>query len=31
MSIQEASTLAGTNKNDILARISARPPRIYIK
>ena len=29
MTIQEASTLAGTNKNDILARISARPARVY--
>ena len=29
MTIQEASTLAGTNKNDILARLSLRPVRIY--
>ena len=31
MTIQDASTLAGTNKNDIIARIPARPPRKYIK
>ncbi|MGN0721474.1 MAG: alanine racemase [Anaerovoracaceae bacterium] len=31
MTIAEASTLAGTNKNDIIARITARPPRVYIK
>ena len=31
MTIDEASKLAGTNKNDILARLSARPPRIYTK
>lgn len=31
MTIAEASALAGTNKNDIIARISARPPRVYIK
>lgn len=29
MTIEEASRLAGTNKNDILARLTARPPRIY--
>lgn len=31
MTIAEASTLAGTNKNDIIARITARPPRVYTK
>lgn len=31
MTIQEASTLAGTNKNDILARLSLRPVRVYLK
>ena len=31
MTIQEASALAGTNKNDILARISLRPVRVYRK
>lgn len=31
MTIQEASQLAGTNKNDIIARITARPPRVYVK
>ena len=30
MTIEEASKLAGTNKNDIIARIPARPPRKYI-
>ena len=29
MTIEEASKLAGTNKNDIIARITARPPRVY--
>lgn len=29
MTIQEASQLAGTNKNEILSRLMARPPRIY--
>lgn len=29
MTIDEASKLSGTNKNDILARLTARPPRIY--
>ena len=29
MTVQEAATLAGTNKNDILARISLRPVRVY--
>ncbi len=29
MTVQEAATLAGTNKNDILARLSLRPVRIY--
>lgn len=29
MTIEEASKLAGTNKNDIISRITARPPRIY--
>ena len=29
MTIQEASILAETNKNDIIARITARPPRVY--
>ena len=31
MTIQEASALAGTNKNDILARLSQRPVRVYLK
>lgn len=31
ITIAEASALAGTNKNDIIARITARPPRVYIK
>lgn len=31
MSIQEASELAGSNKNEIVARILARPPRVYVK
>ena len=30
MSIDEAAKLAATNKNEIVSRISARPPRIYI-
>lgn len=30
MTIEEAALLAGTNKNDIIARIPARPPRKYI-
>ena len=29
MTIAEAADLAGTNKNEIVARIMARPPRIY--
>lgn len=29
MDIQEASELAGTNKNEIIARIMARPVRVY--
>lgn len=29
MSVEEASKLAGTNKNEIVARILARPPRVY--
>lgn len=31
MTIEDASHLAGTNKNDIIARIMARPPRVYVK
>ena len=31
MSIHEASILAGTNKNEIVSRISVRTPRVYIK
>ncbi len=31
MTIQEASELVGTNKNDIICRLSARPPRVYIR
>jgi alanine racemase len=31
MDINEASILSGTNKNEIVARITARPPREYIK
>ena len=31
MTIEEASALAETNKNDIIARIAARPPRVYVK
>lgn len=30
MSIQEAADLSETNKNEIVARISSRPPRIYL-
>ncbi len=30
MTIEEAASLAGTNKNDIIARLTARPPRVYI-
>ena len=30
MSIQEASELAGTNNNEIVARLLPRPPRVYI-
>lgn len=30
MSIQEASELACTNKNEIVARILPRPPRVYV-
>lgn len=29
MSIEEAASLAGTNKNEIVSRLTARPPRIY--
>lgn len=29
MDISEAATLAGTNKNEIVSRITARPPRVY--
>ena len=29
MSIDEAAVLAGTNKNEIVSRLTARPPRIY--
>lgn len=31
MTIAEASSLAETNKNDIIARIAARPPRVYVR
>jgi alanine racemase len=31
MTIQEASELASTNKNEIVARILSRPPRVYVK
>lgn len=30
MSIDEAAKIAQTNKNEIVSRISARPPRVYI-
>lgn len=30
MTIEKAAEMTGTNKNDILARISARPPRKYV-
>ncbi|WP_130862357.1 alanine racemase [Bacilliculturomica massiliensis] len=30
MSIAEAAELAGTNKNEIVSRLAARPPRVYI-
>lgn len=30
MSVEEAAKLAGTNKNEIVARIMARPPRVYV-
>lgn len=29
MSIEEAAKIANTNKNEIVSRISARPPRVY--
>lgn len=29
MTIQEACDILGTNKNDVLCRLTARPPRIY--
>ena len=31
MSIPEAAALLGTNKNDVICRLTARPPRIYMK
>lgn len=31
MSIQEAALLAETNKNDIVSRLTRRPPRVYMK
>ncbi len=31
MSIPEAAALLGTNKNDVICRLTARPPRIYAK
>ncbi len=31
MDIPEAASLAGTNKNEIVARLTARPPRVYIE
>ncbi len=31
MTIQEACELASTNKNEIVARILSRPPRVYVK
>lgn len=31
MTIAEAASLAGTNKNEIISRLTARPPRIYVK
>jgi len=31
MTIEKASKLAETNKNDIIARLTARPPRVYSK
>lgn len=31
MTIEEAARMADTNKNDIIARIMARPPRVYVK
>lgn len=31
MSIQEAANLSGTNKNEIVARIAVRTPRVYVK
>lgn len=30
MSIEEAASLAQTNKNEIIARLAQRPPRIYV-
>ena len=30
MDIAEAAALAGTNKNEIVARLMARPPRVYM-
>lgn len=31
LDLETASKLAGTNKNEIIVRISMRPPRVYIK
>lgn len=31
MDIEEAAQLAGSNKNEIVARILSRPPRVYVK
>jgi len=31
MTIEEAALLSGTNKNDIMSRISMRVPRVYLK
>lgn len=31
LTIQEVSQLAGTNKNDIVSRLTRRPPRIYTR
>ncbi len=31
MSIQEIAQLTGTNKNDIVSRLTRRPPRVYVR
>ncbi len=31
LSIQEIAQLTGTNKNDIVSRLTRRPPRVYVR